>query len=119
MASLIKVDEMESNSAPLMKFNVGAYNKTEDAVSNAGTVTWNPETSPVVVITNTGEPEPSEVAVYPNVPTVDGMYMTVIYPQGAVVSLSAAFHESTNVPDASAGLVHRVYYSRNSLWRDA
>jgi hypothetical protein len=120
MASLIKVDEMEAYSTKLMKFNTGAFTERQDAPASNGTVTWDPETSPVVVITNTGEPEPSEITVAPIVTSAKGMYMTVIYPQGAVVTLNLnSFEENTVIPDCSSGPVHRVYYSHNSLWWDA
>jgi len=119
MASLIKVDEMQANQAAIMKFNTGAFNETQEVPSSNGTVSWNPESSPVIVITNTGEPEPSEVTVDPAIPTVDGTYITVIYPHGAVLSFSASFDPLIDVPDPSGGAIHRVYYSRNGLWWDA
>ena len=120
MASLIKVDEMEANTVPLMKFNTGAYNERQDAPSNAGTVAWNPETSPVVEITNTGAPEPSAFTANPSTPTVNGMYMTVVWPEGSVVSFDMGkFDDSVVEPDCSSGPVHRVYYSSGYKWRDS
>jgi hypothetical protein len=111
MASLIKVDEMEANSAPLMKFNVGAYNEAKDIEG-----TWNPQEFPVVVITGSGD-----VAVHPNKPTgLKGMYMTVVYADTlGVISLGDEFAADTDVPDVSSGDVHRVYYSANDVWNDA
>ncbi len=120
MASLLRVDEIGTNEAAHVKFNVAAYNERHDAPSQAGTVTWNPAAFPVVEITNTGAPAPSAFTASPDVPTVNGMYMTVVYPEGSVVSFDILkFDASVEEPDCSGGPVHRVYHGADGRWWDA
>ena len=123
MASLIKVDEMEANSAPLMKFNVGAYNLAQTLTVTGGSAPasertqWDAEAIPVVKLP---VPAGSVLNVMPNVPTVEGMYMTIIYPVAPMYALGSAFDlDTVEVPAPTDAEVHRVYYSSGSLWRDA
>ena len=123
MASLIKVDEMEANTAPLMKFNTGAYNLAESLTVTGGAAPfaertqWNAEAIPVVRL-----PAPAGEAlnVIPDAPTVEGMYMTITYPVGPLYLMGDTFDVDTvEVPAPTDAEVHRVYYSSGSLWRDA
>jgi hypothetical protein len=123
MTSLIKVDEMESHVAPLMKFNTGAYNLAQTLTVTGGSAPasertqWDAEAIPVVRLP---VPTGAVLNVMPNVPTVEGMYMTIIYPVGPVYALGSAFDLTTvEVPAPVDTEVHRVYYSSGSLWRDA
>ena len=123
MASLIKVDEMQSNEAALMTFNTGAYNPAQTLTVTGGSAPlsertqWDAEAVPVVRMPI---PEGVMLTVHPNAPTVQGMYMTIIYPVGPEYSLHDTFDlEAVEVPAPVDTEVHRVYYSRNSLWRDA
>ena len=123
MASLIKVDEMEANTAPLMKFNTGAYNLAATLIVNGGTppiserTSWNAEAIPVVKLPT---PTGSALNVMPNAPTVEGMYMTIIYPIGVTYFMADTFDTATvEVPAPTDAEVHRVYYSSGLLWKDA
>ena len=121
MASLIKVDEMEANTAPLMKFNTGAYNLAEllTVTGGAGATTrtgWDAEASPVVKMPDSS----ATLIVSPNAPTVQGMYMTIIYPIGVTYFMADTFDTATvDVPAPTDTEVHRVYYSSGLLWKDA
>ena len=121
MASLIKVDEMEANTAPLMKFNTGAYNLAEPLTVTGGSgVTtrtgWDAEASPVVKMPDSS----ATLIVSPNAPTVAGMYMTIIYPVGPVYAMSGGFDTDTvETPAPSDTEEHRVYYSSGLHWKDA
>jgi hypothetical protein len=108
MASLIKVDEMEANTAPLMKFNTAAYNKTEDVG-----LTWSPEQFPVGRLPATGG------TLTPTAPSAAGIYMTLVYPVTATPWVLGATMLNCEVVDSASEEVHRVYYSANNVWNDA
>jgi len=125
--ALIKVDEMEANTAPLVKFNTGAYNLTELLTVTRGTppigewAEWNAEAIPVVKLPT---PSGSLLNVGPAAPTVEGMYMTIIYPVGPVYGMGNGFDlDTVETPAPADTEVHRVYYSSKVgsfyKWKDA
>ena len=123
MASLLRVDEMDSNTEPLMKFQTGAYNLAELLTVTGGSApisertSWNAEAIPVVRLPT---PTGSALNVMPDAPTVEGMYMTIIYPAGPVYAMGDGFDIGTvETPAPTDAEVHRVYYSSGLLWKDA
>jgi len=122
MASLIKVDEMQANNTALMKFNSGAFNPTVNLTVTGGSgvtseTAWDAEANPVVLLPNTS----TILDVLPGIPTVNGMYITIIYPTFVIFTMSlVSFDPLIIVPDTSPGAsIHRVYYSNAGLWYDA
>ncbi len=120
MPSLLKVDQLGSVSpSGYITFNSMVYNEMEAlSVTGSSGVTsrteWNPEESPVVMMPNTT----TTLTVLPSIPSVDGMYMTVLFQAGVIYIMGSTFSSNIYIPDALALDVHRVYYSRNGFWYD-
>jgi hypothetical protein len=119
MASLLRVDEMQSNESPLMRFNTGAFNPVEQLYLTGSLETvWDPEADPVVILP--GADISTVLNVKPQAPTVSGMYITIIYPVGVTYFLGGAFDlDYVEVPAPTDTQVHRVYYSSGNLWKEA
>ena len=106
--STLRVDAVqERTQGGKVEFMGSTYNKLEEVE-----LSWNPEEFPVVRLPDTGG------TVEPSVPTTDGVYITVLYPEGATWQMGASML-NCEVPDSSSGEVHRVYYSKTDGWYDA
>ena len=109
--STLRVDAVqERTQGGKVEFMGSTYNKLEELLL----AVWNPEEFPVVRLPDTGG------TVEPTAPTsgIDGVYITVLYPEGATWQMGA-FMLNCEVPDSAAGEVHNVYYSNSGQWWDA